>query len=94
MAFAAFGSSAAPVEQAPRRRSWVALVLLLPGLAYLALFFLTPFISLILTSLQTPVEFGDVGQFQQAFKIENYATVVAFFASARLGSEPTCSAPK
>ena len=76
MAFAAFGSSAAPVEQAPRRRSWVALVLLLPGLAYLALFFLTPFISLILTSLQTPVEFGDVGQFQQAFKIENYAMVI------------------
>ena len=76
MAFAAFGSSAAPVEQAPRRRSWVALVLLLPGLAYLALFFLTPFVSLILTSLQTPVEFGDVGQFQQAFKVENYATVV------------------
>ena len=76
MAFAAFGSSAAPIEQAPRRRSWVALVLLAPGLAYLALFFLTPFVSLILTSLQTPVEFGDVGQFQQAFKIENYATVV------------------
>ena len=46
------------------------------GLAYLALFFLTPFVSLILTSLQTPVEFGDVGQFQQAFKIENYATVI------------------
>ena len=76
MAFAAFGSSAAPVEQAPRRRSWVALVLLAPGLAYLALFFLTPFFSLILTSLQTPVEFGDVGQFQQAFKIENYAIVI------------------
>ncbi|MBN9238207.1 MAG: ABC transporter permease [Micrococcales bacterium 70-64] len=76
MAFAAFGSSSGPVEQAPRRRSWVAVVLLLPGLAYLALFFLTPFISLILTSLQTPVEFGDVGQFQQAFKIENYAIVV------------------
>ena len=55
MAFAAFGSSAGPVEQAPRRRSWVALVLLLPGLAYLALFFLTPFVSLIITSLQTPV---------------------------------------
>lgn len=33
MAFAAFGSTAGPVEQAPRRRSWVALVLLLPGLS-------------------------------------------------------------
>ena len=76
MAFAAFGTTAAPVEQAPRRRSWVALVLLLPGLAYLALFFLTPFVSLILTSLQEPVPFGDVGQYQQAFKIENYAIVI------------------
>ena len=76
MAFAAFGSTAGPVEQAPRRRSWVALVLLLPGLAYLALFFLTPLVSLVLTSFQEPVEFGDVGQFQQAFKIENYATVI------------------
>lgn len=76
MAFAAFGSSAGPVEQAPRRKSWLALVLLLPGLAYLALFFLTPFISLILTSLQEPVPFGDVGQFQQAFRLDNYAVVV------------------
>ena len=75
MAFAAFGSATA-VEQAPRRRSVVALVLLLPGLAYLALFFLTPLISLILTSFQAPVEFGDVGQYQPAFKIENYAAVV------------------
>jgi len=76
MAFAAFGSSAAPVEQAPRKRSWIAFVLLAPGLAYLALFFLAPFVSLIITSLSTPVEFGDVGQYQPAFKLENYATVV------------------
>ncbi len=76
MAFAAFGSSTAAVEQAPRRRSAVALILLLPGLAYLALFFLTPLISLVLTSLQAPVEFGDVGQYQAAFRIENYAAVI------------------
>jgi spermidine/putrescine transport system permease protein len=75
MAFAAFGSST-PVEQAPRRRSRIALILLLPGLAYLALFFLTPLVSLVLTSFQAPVEFGDVGQFQPAFKVENYAIVV------------------
>ena len=76
MAFAAFGSQGPAVEQAPRKRSWIAWVLLAPGLAYLALFFLTPFISLILTSLQAPVDFGDVGQFQPAFKVENYAAVV------------------
>lgn len=76
MAFAAFGSSAAPTEQAPRRKSRIAIILLLPGLAYLALFFLTPLVSLVLTSLQAPVEFGDVGQYQPAFKIENYAAAV------------------
>ena len=76
MAFAAFGSSNAPVEQAPRKRSWVAIILLAPGLAYLALFFLAPFVSLIITSLSAPIEFGDVGQYQPAFKVENYALVI------------------
>jgi spermidine/putrescine transport system permease protein len=76
VAFAAFGSTGTAVEQAPRRRSRVAIILLLPGLLYLVLFFLTPLISLVLTSLQAPVEFGDVGQFQAAFKIENYALVI------------------
>ncbi len=76
MAFAAFGSSAGPVDQAPRRQSRIALILLLPGLAYLALFFLAPLVSLVLTSFQAPVEFGDVGQYQPAFRFENYAIVV------------------
>lgn len=76
MAFAAFGTSATPTEQAPKRRSRVAIILLLPGLLYLVLFFLTPLVSLVMTSLQTPVEFGDVGQYMAAFKIENYAAVI------------------
>ncbi|WP_309616504.1 ABC transporter permease [Salinibacterium sp.] len=79
MAFAAFGSSATPTEHAPRRKSPVAIILLLPGLAYLALFFLTPLVSLVLTSLQAPVEFGDVGQYQAAVKIENYAAVIGAY---------------
>ena len=33
-----------------RRASWVAFALLLPGLAYLALFFVVPFVSLLMTS--------------------------------------------
>ena len=76
MAFAAFGSSTATADPTPRRKSPVALILLLPGLAYLVLFFLTPLVSLLLTSLQAPVEFGDVGQYQPAFKIENYTAVI------------------
>ncbi len=78
MAFAAIGSST-HTDQSPRRKSKVALILLLPGLAYLGLFFLTPLISLVLTSLQTPVEFGDVGQYQPGFQIENYAIVVGAY---------------
>lgn len=77
MAFGAF-SSATPVaaEPAVRRRSPIALFLLLPGALYLSLFFLVPFVSLILTSFQTPREFGDIGQYDYAFKWENYVTVV------------------
>lgn len=79
MAFAAFGSTDTQAEPALRKSSKVGIILLLPGLAYLALFFLTPLISLVLTSFQAPVEFGDVGQYQAAFKIENYAAVVGAY---------------
>ncbi|MES1169072.1 MAG: ABC transporter permease, partial [Leifsonia sp.] len=73
MAFGAF-STATPVaaEPAARRRSPIALFLLLPGALYLSLFFLVPFVSLILTSFQAPREFGDIGQYDYAFKWENY----------------------
>ncbi len=75
MAFAAFATTEAQ-PQAPRRRSRIALLLLLPGILYLVLFFLTPLISLILTSLQAPREFGDIGQYDYAFNWENYVSVV------------------
>jgi spermidine/putrescine transport system permease protein len=82
VAFGAFtgAAPAAAVEPAARRRSRVALYLLLPGILYLALFFLAPLISLILTSFQTPVEFGDIGQYQTAFQWQNYATVIETYA--------------
>lgn len=76
MAFAAFTSNAAPVEPAQRRKSPIALFLLLPGMLYLVLFFLTPLVSLLLTSFQAPMVNGDVGQFSYAFKWENYVQVV------------------
>jgi spermidine/putrescine transport system permease protein len=77
VAFGAF-SSATPVaaEPAARRRSPIALFLLLPGALYLSLFFLVPFVSLILTSFQAPREFGDIGQYDYAFKWENYTAVI------------------
>lgn len=77
MAFGAFaGTPAATAEPAARRRSPIALFLLLPGAFYLLLFFLVPLFSLILTSLQAPREFGDIGQYDYAFKWENYVTVL------------------
>jgi spermidine/putrescine transport system permease protein len=82
MAFGAFGATATSTaaEPAIRRRSKVALFLLLPGILYLALFFLAPLLSLVITSFQAPVEFGDIGQYQTAFKWENYTTVIGTYA--------------
>ncbi|WP_350347115.1 ABC transporter permease [Agromyces sp. G08B096] len=76
MAFAAFATAEAK-PQAPKKRSRVALLLLLPGIAYLVLFFLTPLVSLLLTSLQAPREFGDIGQYDYAFNWQNYADVIS-----------------
>ncbi|MFM1844968.1 MAG: hypothetical protein RI917_286 [Actinomycetota bacterium] len=49
MAFVALGGSAPAKQQAPKKAGRVALLLLLPGIAYLALFFLTPLVSLVIT---------------------------------------------
>jgi spermidine/putrescine transport system permease protein len=63
VAFTAFASAPASAEPAVRKRSWIALVLLLPGILYLLLFFITPLISLVFTSFQQPVINGDIGQY-------------------------------
>lgn len=78
MAFAAFSTptTAAPADAVPRKKSRIALFLLLPGILYLVLFFLTPLVSLVLTSLQAPREFGDIGQYDYAFNWQNYVQVV------------------
>ena len=87
MAFGAFGGTATPVaEPAVRKRSKVALILLLPGILYLGLFFLAPLFSLVLTSFQAPVEFGDVGEYQTAFKWENYTAVISTYGEHILRS--------
>jgi spermidine/putrescine transport system permease protein len=76
MAFGAFTTtSRAAAEPIARKKSPVALFLLLPGLLYLALFFIVPLLSLVITSLQQPdpVVFG---RFENAFRWENYAIVL------------------
>ena len=71
MAFSAFATGTVQ-EQAPRRKSRIALLLLLPGILYLVLFFLVPLLSLGITSLQAPNVQGDIGQYQTAFRWQNY----------------------
>jgi spermidine/putrescine transport system permease protein len=85
MAFGAFQSSVgagAPSGAAiVQRKSPVALLLLLPGVLYLILFFLTPLLSLVLTSFQEPTPGGFIGEFQNAFRWENYTLVVETYWS-------------
>lgn len=85
MAFSAFATGTAQ-EQAPRRRSRIALLLLLPGMLYLALFFLVPLVSLVLTSLQEPALRGDIGEYQAAFRWENYVDVIDLYGEHILRS--------
>ena len=82
MAFAAFGhgggGGSAPAA-APTKKSKVALFLLLPGLTYLGLFFMTPLVSLIMTSLMVPDGSGMMGGYTYGFAIENYGRVIVDF---------------
>ncbi len=65
----------APADAAPRsrRRRLTPYLLLLPGLAWLAVFFAVPLVTLFGTSLQTPAPSGEVGAFEQTFRFANFA---------------------
>ena len=77
MAFAAFSSGSKTDYKAPRKQSViVAMSLLLPGMIYLALFFITPLMSLVVTSLEVPDASGEIGRYQYGFEISNYWTVI------------------
>ncbi|MEO6943968.1 MAG: ABC transporter permease [Lacisediminihabitans sp.] len=85
MAFGAFATGTAQ-EQAPRRKSKIALILLLPGILYLALFFLVPLVSLVITSFQQPIPNGDIGEYQTAFRWENYTDAISLYGEHILRS--------
>lgn len=84
MAFGAF-STAAPATKGAvpivQRKSRVALWLLLPGVLYLILFFLTPLLSLVITSFQQPMLGGFPGEYEVAFRWQNYVEVVTTYSS-------------
>lgn len=83
MAFGAFTAATddAVVAKQVQKKSPIALILLLPGILYLILFFLTPMFSLIITSLERPVAGGFIGQYETAFRWENYVDVVSTYSS-------------
>ena len=65
-----------PPAAGSSRRRRVVLFLLLPGLAWLIVFFLVPIFTLFGTSLQVPVPGGDIGEFQPAVHIGTYAEAI------------------
>ncbi len=80
MAFVALGQSTPQKQQGPVKTGRIALVLLTPGLAYLGLFFITPLISLITTSLKAPSDSGLIGRYDFAFELGNYAFAIGQYA--------------
>ena len=62
------------------RRSWLPYLLLLPGLAWLAVFFAVPLFTLFGTSTQTAVPGGDIGAFEQTFRFANYADAIGEYS--------------
>ncbi len=88
MAFAAFGASAggASREPAPLRRSAVAIGLLAPGVLYLLLFFVTPFVSMVITSLNQPGISGGKGDYVPGFEVQNYVTAMTTYGPQFLRS--------
>ena len=80
MAFGAFANTGPDLSAAaPRRRSYIALILLLPGVIYLVATFVAPLISLVLTSFKEPGGNFEVGEYVYAFRWENYAEAISRF---------------
>lgn len=76
MAMTAFSANAKSVDQAPKKNGKIALALLAPGILYMLLFFVAPFIQLIITSLQAPDASGGIGQYVAAMQFSNYAAAI------------------
>ena len=76
----AFASKAAkaPATQG-LKTGRMALVLLLPGLLYLGMFFMIPLVSLLITSVETLVP-GTFDTYQYAFDISSYQRVISDYA--------------
>ena len=70
---------AAPAPVARRSRGWTPYLLLLPGLAWLGIFFVVPLVTLLGTSTQTPAPSGETGAFEQTFRLANYVDALSAY---------------
>jgi spermidine/putrescine transport system permease protein len=77
MAFAAFSSNKPAPNAAPMKSGKIVLALLLPGLIYLAMFFMVPLVSLLITSLESPDPSGAIGQYVYAVDFSSYGNVIS-----------------
>jgi spermidine/putrescine transport system permease protein len=66
-----------PADVARRGRRTTPYLLLLPGIAWLVLFFAVPVFALGSTSLQTRVPGAEVGTYEQTFRWANYSDALA-----------------
>lgn len=80
------GPSGVTTDNVPQKKSRVVWFLLLPGLVYLTLFFITPLISLVITSFQTAPPGAFIGEYVNAFRWENYAEVLSMYGDHSLRS--------
>jgi spermidine/putrescine transport system permease protein len=75
------GAEPGGTPAAPRRgRRLTPYLLLLPGLAWLAVFFVVPIVTLAGTSTQTPDASGEIGAFVQTFRFANYPDAIREYA--------------
>ena len=65
---------------AERKGSLIAGILLLPGLLYLALFFLTPLIQLVVTALESPDPSYAIGAYVYDFNLQNFVDVAVKYS--------------
>jgi spermidine/putrescine transport system permease protein len=88
MSLTAFGHGPSGVSTEPtvQKKSRVVWFLLLPGLVYLGLFFITPLISLVITSFQTAPPGAFIGEYVNSFRWENYAEVLSMYGDHSLRS--------
>jgi spermidine/putrescine transport system permease protein len=73
------GGSTTPTQ--PGRRRLTPYLLLLPGMAWLTVFFIVPLITLLSTSTQTRPEGAEVGVFSQTFRVANYPDTLSEYAA-------------